>query len=69
MHNPVKENFISNLIYKIIGRKSNFYNQSGFKISKGDKVAQCTIKEHKGCLMGYESDVLRTGGFGSTEKQ
>ncbi len=37
-----------------------------FKISKGDKVAQCTLKEHKGYLMGYESDVVRVSGFGST---
>lgn len=39
-----------------------------FKISKGDKVAQCTLKEHKGYLMGYESDKVRYGGFGSTGK-
>lgn len=39
-----------------------------FKIEKGDKVAQCTLKEHKGYLMGYESDVVRNGGFGSTGK-
>lgn len=37
-----------------------------FKIEKGDKVAQCTLKEHKGYLMGYESDIVRDGGFGST---
>ena len=37
-----------------------------FKINKGDKIAQCTLKEHKGYLMGIESDVERTGGFGST---
>ena len=37
-----------------------------FKINKGDKVAQCTLKEHKGYLMGYESDVVRVSGFGST---
>ena len=30
------------------------------------KIAQCTLKEHKGYLMGYESDVVRDGGFGST---
>jgi len=36
-------------------------------IRKGDKVAQCTLKEHKGYLMGYESDVIREGGFGSTD--
>jgi dUTPase len=39
---------------------------SEFNIKKGDKVAQCTLKEHKGFLMGYESDVIRDGGFGST---
>ena len=39
---------------------------SSFKIKKGDKVAQCTLKEHKGYLMGYEAETLRTGGFGST---
>lgn len=42
--------------------------KSRFTINKGDKVAQCTLKEHKGYLMGYESDVVRCGGFGSTGK-
>ena len=37
-----------------------------FIINKGDKVAQCTLKEHKGYLMGYDSDAVRNGGFGST---
>lgn len=37
-----------------------------FIINKGDKVAQCTLKEHIGFLMGYESDVVRVSGFGST---
>lgn len=41
---------------------------SPFIISKGDKVAQCTLKEHRGFLMGYESDIARSGGFGSTGK-
>ena len=68
VHNPVKENFISNLICKMIGRKSNHYNQNHFTISKGDKVAQCTIVPHEGFLMGYESDVVRVSGFGSTGK-
>lgn len=44
------------------------YNGSRFVIKKGDKIAQCTLKEHKGYLMGYESDVVRTSGFGSTGK-
>ena len=37
-----------------------------FTINKGDKIAQCTLKEHKGYLLGIESDVERSGGFGST---
>jgi dUTPase len=39
-----------------------------YEISKGDKIAQCTLKEHKGSLMGYESDTIREGGYGSTDK-
>ena len=39
-----------------------------FEIKKGDKVAQCTLKEHKGFMMGYESDAVRVSGFGSTGK-
>lgn len=45
---------------------TSYEESKSFKISKGDKVAQCTLKEHKGYLMGYESDVIREGGFGST---
>lgn len=63
------------IIHNPIQRLQNF--QGGycevypdiFYINKGDKVAQCTLKEHKGYLMGYESDVVRTGGFGSTNNQ
>lgn len=39
-----------------------------FKISKGDKIAQILLKEHKTYLMGVESDEERVGGFGSTGK-
>ena len=35
-------------------------------IKKGDKIAQCTLKEHKGYLLGIESDAERNGGYGST---
>ena len=60
------------IIHNPIQRLQNF--QGGycevypdiFYINKGDKVAQCTLKEHKGYLMGYESDKVRDGGFGST---
>lgn len=39
-----------------------------FEIKKGDKIAQITLKEHKGYLLGIESDIERVGGFGSTDK-
>lgn len=43
------------------------HNSNGdYTINKGDKVAQCTLMEHKGYLMGIESDAERSGGFGST---
>lgn len=47
---------------------TTYEESKSFKISKGDKVAQCTLKEHRGYLMGYESDTMREGGFGSTGK-
>lgn len=64
VHNPVKAINISlddwASTYALDGRP--------FHIKKGDKVAQCTLKKHKGYLLGYESDVIRKGGFGSTGK-
>ena len=37
-----------------------------YKISKGDKIAQILLKEHKTYLMGIDTEEERTGGFGST---
>ena len=37
-----------------------------FQINKGDKVAQILLKEHKGYLLGVESNEKRIGGFGSS---
>lgn len=59
VHNPIN-------ILNFAELMPNGFEENEFKISKGDKVAQCTLKEHKGYLMGYESDVVRTGGYGST---
>lgn len=43
------------------------HNSNGdYTINKGDKVSQCTLMEHKGYLLGIESDTERNGGFGST---
>lgn len=49
---------------------TTFHNESysEYIIRKHDKIAQCTLKEHKGYLLGIESEVERVGGFGSTTK-
>jgi len=39
-----------------------------YTINKGDKIAQCTLMEHKGYLLGIESHAERSGGFGSSGK-
>ena len=64
VHNPISINVLSrNNDNTISGWQ---LKDNDFKISKGDKVAQCTIAPHEGFLMGYESDVVRVSGFGST---
>ena len=60
VHNPIKMSTNQGI--------PDQYLLKPFYIQKGDKVAQCTLKEHKGYLMGYESEVVRDGGFGSTGK-
>ena len=60
VHNPIKMSTNHGI--------PDQYLLKPFYIQKGDKIAQCTLKEHKGYLMGYESDVVRNGGFGSTDK-
>ena len=65
VHNPLKpyelnEPDIDESHYELVSESDSYL------INKGDKVAQCTLKEHKGYLMGYESDVVRVSGFGST---
>lgn len=42
--------------------------RSRYKISKGDKIAQIMLCEHKTYLMGIDTQEERTGGFGSTGK-
>ena len=60
VHNPIKMSTNQGI--------PDQYLLKPFYIKKGQKVAQCTLKKHKGYLMGYESDVIRDGGFGSTDK-
>ena len=59
VHNPIKK-FDTLLKFFGLGFVRNY------TIKKGDKVAQCTLKEHKGYLLEIESDTKRNGGFGST---
>ena len=75
LHNPI--NKVSNVTARVrYGKVSMIANLSGqgdgidgeYIISKGDRVAQATLKGHKGFLLGYESDVVRDGGYGSTGK-
>lgn len=44
--------------------KSGLY--SNFTITKGDRIAQIMLCEHKSFLFGIESEVKRVGGMGST---
>lgn len=63
VHNPTK------IAYEKVEDTSGYVEcDDNFIINKGDKVAQCTLKEHRGYLLGYESDVVRVSGFGSTGK-
>lgn len=45
---------------------TSFEVSKSINIKKGDKVAQCTLMEHKGYLMGIETESERKGGYGST---
>lgn len=68
LHNPLKDTD-----YTVRGNMTiefepdNTYG--GYKISKGEKIAQILLKEHKTYLMGIDTQEERTGGFGSTDKK
>ena len=73
VHNPImnswNENFEDGTVDFITHLHKGVNGEDRFKISKGDKVAQACLKEHKGYLMGYETETLRAGGFGSTDNK
>ena len=69
------EDEIKIIIHNPYNRLSDFDNTKrgamdkiDFYIFKGDKIAQILLKEHKGYLLGVESDEERNGDFGSTGK-
>ena len=69
VHNPISEIESFNDGCDDFMELKGCNKQYHFIINKGDKVAQCTLKDHKGYLMGYETETLRTGGFGSTDNK
>ncbi len=42
---------------------------ASYVISKGERIGQLTLLEHKSYLLGIESEDERNGGFGSTNKK
>lgn len=66
LHNPVQlHRFVQNCENRTV---LAFDDDVEFKISKGEKIAQIMLCEHKSWLLGYESETERTGGFGHSGK-
>ena len=66
VHNPLRFESVMNFMRMERGQKALRDFDISYTINKGDKIAQCTLMEHKGYLLGIESDAERSGGFGST---
>jgi len=64
LHNPMDINQLR--IQNFQGGINEIVYENDYKISKGDKIAQIMIKEHKTYLFGIETEDERSGGFGST---
>lgn len=64
VHNPTQISYQADDDHYI----NELNDGSPFFINKDDKIAQCTLVEHKGYLLSIESEVERVGGFGSTTK-
>lgn len=71
VHNPITaiDAYVENIDGDVWSDYVGAGADNSFKIKKGDKVCQCTLKEHKSYLMGYESDNIRSGGYGSTNNE
>lgn len=67
-HNPIDKEQIVDL-RAAISQSDIFTPYKSFKISKGEKIAQILLKEHKTYLMGIDTQEERIGGFGSTDKK
>ena len=71
IHNPIKNGTGASITVKQDDEYSNVMRFYGFdyEIKKGDRIAQITLLEHKASLFGVETDAVREGGFGSTDKE
>lgn len=67
VHNPIAMESVMNFLRAERGQKELSTFDFSYTINKGDKIAQCTLVEHKGYIMGIESETERTGGFGSSD--
>lgn len=68
LHNPLKDtDYTVRGDMTIEFEPDNTYG--GYKIKKGEKIAQILLKEHKTYLMGIDTQEERIGGFGSTDKK
>ena len=68
IHNPYKLDYTAYWGMDKDEADEIFKMKNTFTIRKGDRIAQITLLEHKSYLFGIESDVVRDGGFGSTDK-
>ena len=65
LHNPLRAFKLS----ECVDIKTETFLGGDISIKKGDKIAQIKLVEHKSYLFGIESDEVRDGGFGSTDKK
>ena len=67
LHNPIKTESVMNFLREYERKKplEAFYTE--VKISKGQRIAQISLVEHKTYLLDIDTKEKRTGGFGSTE--
>lgn len=65
LHNPIEA---PRYLADAGGMAFDMTSYEPFKISKGDKIAQILLKEHKTYLMGVDTEDERVGGLGSTGK-
>lgn len=71
LHNPIWQTRLCNITTESTAKTISHFGATtnlSYKISKGDKIAQILLKEHKTYLMGVDTEEERVGGLGSTGK-